>query len=94
MTMRTRRPQRLGIRARLGGLVETEERQQATVTVLFIGTIITVALILLGAIGLAWYNDNLRAAGQGRLCRDRAAAPARQGHLEQWRISRDEGRHH
>ena len=92
MTMRTRRPRGLGVRARLGGLVETEERQQATVTIFFIGTIITVALILLGAIGLAWYNDNLRPLGKvgsteiaPQLLRDKVR-------LEQYRISRDESR--
>lgn len=47
-------------RARLASLVEGEERQQLVVTILFILTIAAVVLILLGAVGLAWYNDNLR----------------------------------
>jgi len=92
MTLRTRRPQRVGIRARLGGLVDTEERQQAVITVAFIATIAAVALILLGAIGLGWYNDNLRPLGKvgsveipPQLLRDEIG-------LEQWRINRDENR--
>ena len=92
MTVRTRRTERPGIRARLGGLVETEERQQAVLTVLFIGTIVVVALIFIGALGFGWYNDNLRSLGKvggteisPQMLRDNV-------NLEQWRISRDEGR--
>ena len=92
MTVRTRRPEKVGIRARLGGLVDTEERQQTALTILFIGIIAVVALILLGALGMNWYNDNLRAVGKvgtqeisPQMLRDSV-------NLEQWRISRDEGR--
>jgi parvulin-like peptidyl-prolyl isomerase len=92
MTVRTRRPQRLGIRARLGGLVETEERQQALITVLFIGTIVAVALIFIGALGVGWYNDNIRALGKvgsvelsPQLLRDDIK-------LQQFRIARDQAR--
>jgi parvulin-like peptidyl-prolyl isomerase len=92
MTVRTRRPERVGVRARLGGMVDTEEHQQALLTVLFIGTIIAVALIIFGALGVNWYNDNLRAVGKvgsqeisPQMLRDSV-------NLEQWRISRDEGR--
>jgi parvulin-like peptidyl-prolyl isomerase len=92
MTVRTRRPERIGIRARLGGLVSTEERQQTTVTVLFVATIVVVALLLLGVIAVSWYNDNLRPLGKvgsveiaPQLLRDRV-------NLEAWRITRDEGR--
>jgi parvulin-like peptidyl-prolyl isomerase len=73
-------------------LFEGEERQQATVTFLFIGAIAVVLLALVGAIALAWYNDNLRPLArvgtfeiQPQLMRDRAA-------LESWRIARDQDR--
>ncbi len=92
MTVRTRRPERVGIRARLGGLVSTEERQQTTITVLFIGVIVLVALIFIGAIGAGWYNDNVRAVGKvgnvelsPTLLRDSTR-------LAQYRINRDESR--
>ncbi len=90
MTVRTRRPEKIGIRARLGGMVETEERQQALLTVLFIGTIVIVAIILIGALSLGWYNDNLRPVGKvgsqeiaPQMLRDKTS-------LERWRIARDE----
>jgi len=92
MTIQTRRPQRIGVRARLGQLTATEERQQVVITVLFIAVIAAVALILLGAIGVGWYNDNLRALGKvgsveigPQMLRDKIG-------LEQFRINRDEGR--
>jgi hypothetical protein len=92
MTIQTRRPQRIGVRARLGRLTATEERQQVLITVLFIAVIAAVALILLGAIGVGWYNDNLRALGKvgsveigPQTLRDKIG-------LEQFRINRDEGR--
>ncbi len=91
MTLRVRRPDR-GIRTRLGRLFEGEERQQLVVTALFIAAIAAVLLILIGAIGLAWYNDNLRPLARvgsveigPQLLRDRLS-------VEQWRIMRDEGR--
>ena len=92
MTLRARRPERVGIRTRLGRLVETEDRQQTFVTGLFIGAIVIVVLILIGAVALAWYNDNLRPLGRvgsveigPQMLRDSVA-------LEQWRITRDESR--
>ncbi len=92
MTVRTRRTEKVGVRARLGGLVDTEERQQAVLTILFIGTIVVVALIFIGALSVGWYNDNLRSLGKvggteisPQMLRDNI-------NLEQWRISRDEGR--
>jgi len=60
MSIRTRRQARPSLRTRLGRLVEGEERQAVVVTALFIGAIVLVVLALVGAIGLAWYNDNLR----------------------------------
>jgi parvulin-like peptidyl-prolyl isomerase len=41
-------------------MFEGEERQQAAVTVMFVVAILAIVVILVGAIGLAWYNDNLR----------------------------------
>lgn len=91
MTLRPRR-QRNSISVRLGRLVEGEERQQTLVTALFVAAIGAVALILVGAIALSWYNDNLRALARvgsvevgPQLFRDRLE-------LEQWRIEREEGR--
>jgi parvulin-like peptidyl-prolyl isomerase len=91
MTLRTRRPNR-GIRTRLGRLVETEERQQALVTSLFLAAIGLVVLILIGAVAVAWYNENLRP-----LARVGATEVGPQRYrdyvrLELWRISRDENR--
>ena len=91
MTVRSRRPQ-LGIRTRLDRLVYTDERQQATVTVLFILTIVAVILILVGAVAVGWYNDNLKPVGKvgnvdisPQLLKSDIA-------LQTWRISRDESR--
>jgi parvulin-like peptidyl-prolyl isomerase len=91
MTVRTRRPERVGIRARLGGLVETEERQQAVITVLFIGTIVAVALIILGAVGVGYYNDNLRALGQVGSVQISPQMLKDETNFETWRLQRDEG---
>ena len=91
MTVRTRRPERVGIRARLGGLVETEERQQAVITVLFIGTIVAVALIILGAVGVGYYNDNLRALGQVGSVPISPQLLKDETNFETWRLQRDEG---
>ncbi|MEP7378146.1 MAG: peptidylprolyl isomerase [Chloroflexota bacterium] len=92
MTFHPRREVRLGVGARLRRLFEGEERQQATVTVLFIGAIVLVILALVGGVGLAWYNDNLRPLAKvgsaeigPQLMRDRVA-------FETWRIGRDQDR--
>jgi parvulin-like peptidyl-prolyl isomerase len=92
MTFRPRRRSRLGIGARVRRLFEGEERQQATITALFVGAIVVVVLAMVGAIALAWYNDNLRALArvgtveiQPQLLRDRVA-------LETWRNSREQDR--
>ena len=73
-------------------MFDGEERQQAAVTVLFVLVIAAVVLILLGAVALAYYNDNLRPlarVGQVEigtpLLRDRIE-------LEQWRINREGNR--
>jgi parvulin-like peptidyl-prolyl isomerase len=73
-------------------MFEGEERQQAAVTLLFVGAIVAVVLILLGAIGLAWYNDNLRPLARvgsteigPQLLRDHVG-------LRQWRIQTEMNR--
>jgi parvulin-like peptidyl-prolyl isomerase len=92
MTFRPRRQVRPGLGTRVRRLVAGEERQQALVTVLFIGTIVVVVLALVGAVALAWYDANLRPlANVGsvqigpQLMRDRLA-------FEGWRIGRDQDR--
>ena len=91
MTIRLRRPER-GIRTRLGRLVETEERQQAVVTALFVAAIGLVLLILVGAVALAWYNDNVRPLARVGATEVGPLAVRDYVRLEQWRIARDEGR--
>src|SRR5687767_6523962 len=92
MTYRPRRQSRPGVGTRVRRLFDDEERQQATVTALFIGAIVVVVLALIGAVALAWYNDNLRPLARvgtfeipPQLLRDRVE-------LESWRISRDQDR--
>jgi parvulin-like peptidyl-prolyl isomerase len=92
MSFRGRRPARSGVRTRLGRLFDTEERQQATVTLLFAVAIVAVVLTLIGSVALAWYNDNLRPLARvgsveigPQLARDHA-------NLILWRIGRDESR--
>lgn len=92
MTLRPRTTRPTSRTTRLRHLFEGEERQQLAVTVLFIAVIAAVILILLGAVALAFYNDNLRPLGRvgsteigPQQLRDRVA-------IEQWRISRDQGR--
>ena len=92
MTFRPRRQARPGLGTRVRNLFSGEERQQAAVTVLFIGTIVVVVLALVGALGLSWYDANLRPLAKvgsveigPQLMRDRLA-------FETWRIGRDEDR--
>jgi parvulin-like peptidyl-prolyl isomerase len=87
MTMRARTTKRPSIRTRIGRQFEGEDRQQAVVTVIFAIAIAAVVLILVGAMGLAYYNDHLRPLAKvgpvdvgPQLLRDRVA-------LEQWRIN-------
>ncbi len=92
MTFRPRRQVRPGVGTRVRRLFEGEERQQATLTVLFVGAIVLVVLALVGGVALAWYNDNLRPLAKvgsfeigPQLMRDRVA-------FESWRIARDQDR--
>lgn len=80
------------MRTRLGRLIEGEERQQFVVSALFVTAIVAVVLILVGAVALTWYNDNLRPLARvgaveigPQLMRDRL-------NLEQWRIERETNR--
>ncbi len=86
MTLRARTTKPPSIRTRIRSQFEGEDRQQATVTVLFALVIGAVVLILLGAIALNWYNENLRPLARvaqtevgPQLLRNRLA-------LEQWRL--------
>lgn len=67
-------------------MFDGEERQQAVVTLLFALAVAAVVVILLGAIGLTWYNENLRALARvggtevgPQLLRQHVA-------LQQWRL--------
>ena len=71
--------------------LQGEERQQFVVTAVFVTLIVLLVLILLAAIGLTWYNDNLRPIARvgsveilPATVRDRAA-------LLQERLQRREG---
>jgi len=92
MTLRARTTKPNSIRTRIRRQFEGEDRQQAAVSALFIGLIAIVVLILLGAIGLAWYNDNLRPLARvggveigPQIFRNSIA-------LEQWRINTEGNR--
>jgi parvulin-like peptidyl-prolyl isomerase len=91
MTLRVRRPRR-GIRTRLGRFFEGEERQQTVVTTLFIAAIAATVLILIGAIALAWYNDNLRPLARVGSVEVGPQQLRELVGLERWRIAREEGR--
>jgi hypothetical protein len=91
MTVRPRRP-RFGIRARLEHLVDTDERQQATVTIAFIVTIAAVILILVGAVGYGWYKDNLEPVGKVGNADIPPSLLKADIAFQTWRISRDEDR--
>ena len=88
MSIRVRR-QKVSLRSRLGRLVETEERQSFLVSALFALAILATLLILVGAVALSWYDQNIRPLARvgpvevgPQLLRDRLS-------LEQWRIERE-----
>lgn len=90
MTSRLRpitRPRRRSLRPNLGG----EERQQFLVTVVFVGLIVLLILLLLGAIGLAWYNDNLRPVAKVGSVEILPATVRDRAELLQGRLIRREG---
>ncbi len=91
MTLRLRRPKG-GIRTSLGKMVEGEERQSAVLTWAFIATIVTVVVILIGAIAVSWYNDNLRPLARVGSVEVRPQQLRDALSLGAWRIGREEGR--
>ena len=92
MTYRARRQAKPGLRTRLGGLIEGEERQQLAVSLLFFGAIVAVLLMLVGAVAIAWYNDNLRPLGRVGSVEIGPGLLRAKVDLEQWRIERDQDR--
>lgn len=82
------RPRRRSFRPSLGG----EERQQFLVTVVFVGLIVLLVLLLLGAVGLAWYNDNLRPIAKVGSVEILPATVRDRAELLQERLQRQEGR--
>jgi parvulin-like peptidyl-prolyl isomerase len=92
MSFRGRRPARSGVRTRLGRLFDTEERQQATVTALFALAIVATIVTLVGAVGLAWYNDNLRPLARVGSVEIKPEQARDRAQFELWRIQRDENR--
>jgi len=90
--MRARTTKPPSISTRIRRQFEGEDRQQAAVTVLFGVVILVVVLIMIGAVALSWYNDNLRPLARvgsveigPQLYRDYAG-------LEQFRISEESDR--
>ena len=89
MTLRVRTTRPTSRRTRLRRLFDSEERQQAAVTALFALAIVVVVLILIGAIGLAWYNENIRPLARVGLVEVGPQLLKDRIELEQWRINRE-----
>jgi parvulin-like peptidyl-prolyl isomerase len=92
MTLRARTSRPTSRRISVRRLFEGEERQQATLTALFVLVIGAIVLILLLAIGFDWYDKNVRAVARvgsveigPQLLTDRLE-------LEQWRIQLERNR--
>lgn len=92
MTLRARTTRPTARRIQLRRLFEGEERQQATVTALFVVVIAAIVLILFLAIGFDWYDKNIRPLARvgsvevgPQLLTDRLE-------LEQWRIQLERNR--
>src|SRR5688500_8119421 len=86
MTLRARTTRPSSRRISLRRMFEGEERQQAVVTVLFALAIAAVVLILLGAVGLTWYNENLRSLARVGSVEVGPQLLRQHVELEQWRI--------
>src|SRR5918997_6382112 len=69
-----------------------EDRQQFLVTALFIGTIVVVVAILVGALALRFYDENLRAVARVGGVELRPDVTRDRAELLQLRITREEGR--
>jgi parvulin-like peptidyl-prolyl isomerase len=89
MTLRVRTTRPTSRRTRLRRLFDNEERQQAAVTALFALAIAAVVLILLGAIGLAWYNENIRPLARVGAIEVGPQQLKDRIELEQWRLNRE-----
>lgn len=92
MSFRGRRPARPGVRMRLGRLFDSDERQQATVTLLFAVAIVAVVVTLVGAVALAWYNDNLRPLARVGSVEIGPSLAREHVSFATWRFQRDESR--
>lgn len=69
-----------------------EDRQQFLVTAMFVGVIALVLIILAAAVGLWYYNENLRPLARVGPVEMRPALPRDRAALLQERIAREEGR--
>ncbi|HUR17248.1 MAG TPA: peptidylprolyl isomerase, partial [Candidatus Limnocylindrales bacterium] len=92
MTLRTRPTRPTSRVTRFRKLFDDEDRQQAVVSAAFILAIVAVVALLLAAIGIAYYNDNIRPLARvgstevgPQLLRDRVE-------MEAWRIQRETNR--
>ena len=92
MTLRTRPTRPTSRVTRFRKVFDDEDRQQAVVSAAFVLAIVAVVALLLAAIGIAYYNDNLRPLARvgstevgPQLLRDRVE-------MEAWRIQRETNR--
>jgi parvulin-like peptidyl-prolyl isomerase len=89
MTMRARTTKPPSITTRVRRQFEGEDRQQAAVTVLFGIVIVVVLLIMVGAVALSWYNDNLRPLARVGSVEVGPQTFRNYVALQQWRISEE-----
>jgi len=89
MTLRARTTKPGSLRTRLRRSFDSEERQQAAVTALFALAIGAIVLILLGAVGLAYYNENIRPLARVGSVEVGPQQLKDRIELEQWRINRE-----
>ncbi|MGI8928290.1 MAG: peptidylprolyl isomerase [Candidatus Limnocylindrales bacterium] len=92
MTLRARTTKPTSLRTRLRRSLDSEERQQAVVTALFALAIAAIVLILLGAVGLAFYNENIRPLARVGSVEIGPQQLKDRIELEQWRINREASR--
>ena len=89
MTLRARTTRPTSLRTRLRRTLDSEERQQAAVTALFALAIAVIVIILLGAVGLAFYNENIRPLARVGSVEVGPQQLKDRLELEQWRIKRE-----
>ncbi|MBA2260155.1 MAG: peptidylprolyl isomerase, partial [Acidobacteria bacterium] len=92
MTLRARTTKPTSLRTRLRRSLDSEERQQAVVTALFALAIAAIVLILLGVVGLAFYNENIRPLARVGSVEIGPQQLKDRIELEQWRINREASR--